>query len=189
MLLHGDEVARTQNGNNNAYCQDNELTWQRWSADISEREMLEWTKRIVAFRKEHPVLRRRGFFRGRGIRGSNMKDIVWFRDDGGEMEEANWDEAHRRALGVHVAGAASDLTDERGELLTDNSLIMLFNASDEAVPFNLPRGIGSGRWLLCFDTADPRRQEDSHIDLSSPVSVEARSLVVFRSAARSVTPS
>jgi isoamylase len=190
MLLHGDEVARTQAGNNNGYCQDNQTTWQRWAIDEKEHEQFEWVQRIVAFRKQHPVLRRRGFFRGRSIRGSDVKDITWFRDDGAEMEESDWEEGYRRALGVLVAGAAADLTDERGELVTDHSIVMLFNASAEEVDFRLPAIATNTRWILCFDSAKPERAEgSSEASAADGVAVAGRALTVFRSANVSVTPS
>jgi glycogen operon protein len=183
MLLHGDEVARTQGGNNNAYCQDNETSWQRWDLGPMERETRGWVRRMVQFRKEHPVLRRRGFFRGRAIRGSDVKDILWFREDGQEMSEADWEEPHRRALGIHLAGAAADLTDARGDRLADTSLMILFNASDNEVAFALPPHLASEGWSFCFDTADPDRKEDYSGGTlpAGPMTVQGKALIVLKS--------
>ncbi len=187
MLLHGDEVGRTQLGNNNAYCQDNEVSWQEWTGDPAAREMLDWVKRVVAFRKRHPVLRRRGFFRGRPIRGSGVKDITWFREDGQEMSDSEWDEAHRRALGVLIAGAATDLVDERGQRFTDQSLLLLFNAAEDEVAFVLPRLAQRGPWELCLDSAHPGAQGGSW-SAGKSVPLTSRSLVVFQSARPAETP-
>lgn len=187
MLLHGDEVLRTQGGNNNAYCQDNETSWQRWDPGPRESAHLEWTRRVVEFRKRHPVLRRRGFFRGRQIRGTSTKDISWFKEDASEMAEGDWDDGYRRALAVRLAGAASDLVDERGNVLLDNSILMLFNASEEPVEFVIPPDGGSASWLLAFDTAAPEMPEHSE---SAPPGhrrvVSPRSLVVFESPEKAV---
>jgi glycogen operon protein len=133
------------------------------------------------------VLRRRGFFRGRLIRGSDTKDISWFRDDGEEMSEGDWDEGHRRALAVHLAGAAADLTDERGELLSDNSLLLFFNAADSEVTFQIPDRLASSGWRFCLDTANPSRPEedDEARSIRQPASItlQPKSLVVFKSEA------
>jgi isoamylase len=161
MLLHGDEMGRSQQGNNNGYCQDNELTWQPWARDAEAEGLLTWTKRMVALRKRHPLLRRRGFFRGRQIRGSGVKDISWLREDALEMQEGDWDDGHRRALAVQLAGEAADLLDEQGHGVIDDTLLILFNASDGDVRFKLPPAPGSGRWSLVFDTMRPELAEDS----------------------------
>ena len=182
MLLHGDEVARTQGGNNNAYCQDSEISWQGWNLGSRERGQLQWTRRIVEFRKRHPVLRRRGFFRGRQIRGTSTKDISWFREDAEEMTEGDWDDGYRRALAVRLAGAASDLIDERGNVLLDNSILMLLNASEEPVEFVIPPDGGSAEWLLAFDTESPAKAANS--ETAAPGSkrlLPPHSLVVFES--------
>jgi isoamylase len=159
MLLHGDELGRTQQGNNNTYCQDNELTWQEWDLDADAKAMLAWVRRVVALRKAHPLLRRRDFFRGRKIRGSDVKDITWLKEDGSEMEEGDWDDGHRKALGVHLPGEASDLMDERGNPVIDDSLLILFNASETDIPFKLPMPGGDQRWFLAFDSNRPQVEE------------------------------
>jgi len=187
MLLHGDEVARTQSGNNNAYCQDNETSWQRWELGEPEQAQLEWTRRIMAFRKRHPVLRRRGFFRGRQVLGTTTKDISWFRDDAVEMTESDWDDGYRRALAVRLAGAASDLVDEHGNVLLDNSLLILLNASEDPVDFVIPPDGGSAEWLLAFDTASPEKAD--HSESAAPGSKRTlvpRSLVVFESSEKAI---
>ncbi len=189
MLLHGDEVARTQGGNNNAYCQDNEISWQRWDLGPREKAQLQWTRQIVDFRRRHPVLRRRGFFRGRKIRGTPTKDISWFREDAVEMTEGDWDDGYRRALAVRLAGAASDLIDERGNVLLDNSILMLLNASSEDVEFSIPPDGGSASWLLAFDTASPGKAAGSESAApGSKRTLPPHSIVVFESPEKAQAP-
>jgi isoamylase len=159
MILHGDEVARTQRGNNNAYCQDNELAWQPWGLSDDQRKMLEWTRRVIRLRREHAVLRRRNFFRGRPIRGSDLKDILWVRPDGEEMSEEQWQDSSVRAVGVYLSGHAADITDDEGQSIVGDSLLILFNTSDRAVPFTLPDVNHPHAWRLALDTTHPDRPE------------------------------
>ncbi|MGI8424445.1 MAG: glycogen debranching protein GlgX [Chloroflexota bacterium] len=161
MLLHGDEVARTQQGNNNVYCQDNETAWQRWDSSPPQREQLEWTRRVLAVRAAHPLLRRRDYFRGRPIRGGGTTDISWLRRDGEEMSEEQWNNQNLRTLGLWLAGNAADLLDERGNRAVDDTLVILMNSSPEAVRFRLPPAPGSERWTLVLDTERPGAAEGS----------------------------
>src|SRR5690606_14451480 len=179
MLLHGDEVSRTQGGNNNAYCQDNETTWQRWDWTEHEREMLAWTKRVIALRARHPVLRRRNYFRGRPIRGTGIKDIAWLVPDGGEMTDQEWHDPETRALGMQLAGVASDLTDEEGRPIIDDTLRILRNASAENVQFQLPPAAQS--WQFVLDTARPHRREGSEYHYpGDKYPLTARSIAILR---------
>ncbi|MGE5596544.1 MAG: glycogen debranching protein GlgX [Hyphomicrobiales bacterium] len=161
MLLHGDEVGRTQQGNNNAYCQDNEITWQRWDLGSEERDLLDWTRRMIALRRDHPVLRRRNYFRGRPIRGTDIKDISWITPSGREMGDAEWHDPETRTLGMLLAGVASDLTDEEGKPVVDDSLLILLNADHENVEFRLPPAPAATRWIFVLDTAEPDAAEGS----------------------------
>jgi glycogen operon protein len=159
MILHGDEIARTQRGNNNAYCQDNEIAWQPWKLTDEQRAMLEWTRRVIRLRREHAVLRRRNFFRGRPIRGSDLKDILWVSPSGTEMSEAEWQDGSVRAVGVYLSGQAADVTDDQGQPIAGDSLLILFNTSDRAVQFTLPP-VDHGRdWRLALDSSHPDWQE------------------------------
>ncbi|HEX6030033.1 MAG TPA: glycogen debranching protein GlgX [Tepidiformaceae bacterium] len=159
MLLYGDEVARTQRGNNNVYCQDNELSWQPWHLSPEQRDMLEWTRRVIALRKRHPVLRRRDFFRGRPIRGFGTRDITWLRADGREMRDADWGRQDVHCLGMYLPGAAADMYDDAGQPVIDDSLVLLFNNAERTVPFRLPVPPGEQRWALALDTARPEKEE------------------------------
>jgi glycogen operon protein len=153
MLLGGDELDRTQRGNNNAYCQDNELSWLEWSLTPERQRLLQFCCRMVRLRREHPILRRRHFFQGRPIRGSGVKDIIWLKPDGGEMTDAEWRESHARSLGVYLSGDSFTETDAQARRLSDASFLLLFNAHHDEVPFTLPQFLPEARWLMVMDTA------------------------------------
>jgi isoamylase len=155
MLLHGDEVGRTQRGNNNAYCQDNEISWLSWEREGWQDELLGWTQRLVKLRSEHVLLRRREYFQGRPIRRAGVKDIYWLRPDGEEMTDADWFDPEVRCLGMLLPGPAADLTDEEGLPAPDDTLLLLVNASEEGVSFRLPEAVGRRYWELTLDSAKP----------------------------------
>jgi isoamylase len=193
MILHGDEIARSQGGNNNAYCQDNEIAWQPWALRPEQEKMLEWTRRVIRLRREHAVLRRRNFFRGRPIRGGDLKDILWVRPDGKEMSEAEWQDSAVRALGVYLSGHAADITDDAGLPIVGDSLLVLFNTSDRAVTFTFPAVNHGNAWRLALDTANPDRPEGRPRGFDGRrYRVGPRSVVVFKhpeaDAARLSTP-
>ena len=156
MLLAGDEIGRTQKGNNNAYCQDNEVSWIDWKLDRPRRELLEFTRHLIQLVHAHPVLRRRNFFQGRRIRGSEVKDLVWFRADGKEMTDEDWTHADNRCFGLRLAGDAIEEWDERGNPVVDDTLLILLNAHHEIMPFVLPAHRRKVRWELILDTYDPK---------------------------------
>jgi glycogen operon protein len=154
MLCAGDEVGRTQDGNNNAYCQDNELSWMDWQLDDAARALLIFCRKLVRLRQQHPVFRRRKFFQGRQIRGAHVKDLTWFEPSGREMTDDAWNATFVRALMVRLAGDALDEVDEAGNPVTDATFLLLLNAHEEAVPFRLPSpGLNRG-WRLVFDTTN-----------------------------------
>ncbi|MBW5425790.1 glycogen debranching protein GlgX [Streptomyces sp. BG9H] len=152
MLSHGDEFARTQGGNNNAYCQDNEVAWVRWPD--GESPILEFTRAMAMLRRDHPVFRRRRFFHGRPVQGTRdeLSDIAWFTPEGGEMEQHDWDASHARALSVFLNGNAISEPGPRGERISDDSFLLMFNASPEPLEFVVP--VNHGRqWQVVVDTA------------------------------------
>ena len=153
MLSHGDECGRTQKGNNNAYCQDNELSWIHWDWDIHAQQLLEFTSQLIHFRRKHPIFRRPKFFQGRKIRGSEVKDIMWFNPGGIEMSDEEWTTGFVRTLGMLLSGNTIDVQDEYGELIRDDTFLLLCNAFHEAVNFVLP-GEAQIRWELILDTQD-----------------------------------
>ena len=152
MLLAGDEIGRTQRGNNNAYCQDNEISWVDWALDPPRLRLLDYARRMIALRRDHPVFRRRHFFQGRSVRGSGEKDIAWLTPDGTEMSDEEWNNNFARCLGVFLGGEALQEVDERGRRVVDDSFLLLFNAHHDAIPFKLP-DLGAAGWLALVDTA------------------------------------
>jgi len=163
MLQAGDEIGRTQDGNNNAYCQDNELSWVDWRLDRPRRELLEFTRAVIQLFHDHPVLRRRKFFQGRRIRGSEVKDLAWFRPDGKEMTDEDWNDSSARCLGLRLAGDAIEDVDARGNRIVDDTLLILLNAHYESIPFVLPAHRARVRWEVVLDTSlsvgKPRRRQ------------------------------
>ncbi|HZI82413.1 MAG TPA: glycogen debranching protein GlgX, partial [Casimicrobiaceae bacterium] len=152
MLVHGDEMGRSQRGNNNAYCQDNEISWLDWSLREANGPLIGFVRRLTELRREHPVLRRRSFFQGRSIIGPDIKDIVWLNPDGREMSDAEWGQSFVRCLGMCLAGKALEEQDERGRPVVDDDLLILINAHHEAIPFSLPSLDGSNGWRAVLDT-------------------------------------
>ncbi len=181
MLQAGDELGRTQRGNNNAYCQDTELSWVDWQLDRGRRELLEFTRRLIRLRHAHPVLRRRKFFQGRRIRGSEVKDLAWFRPDGKEMSDEDWANGFARSLGLRLAGDAIEEVDARGNRIVDDTLLILLNAHHEPLPFLLPAHRRGVRWELVLDRrAASLRGHPVLIRGGRAYDLEARSMAVFR---------
>jgi glycogen operon protein len=179
MIAHGDELGRTQRGNNNAYCQDNELSWIDW--DNADQDLLEFTRSVTALRAAHPVLRRRRFFFGDRSHSprSIMPDIEWFRTDGREMTDEDWSSGFAKSLGVYLNGAAITEPDEHGRRVADDSFLMLFNAHWEPLEFAVPDTRFGELWSVALDTADPRVEGRAEIKAGSTVTVEARALLVL----------
>ena len=152
MLLGGDEIGRTQRGNNNGYAQDNEISWYHWDLQRRDRQLLAFTRSLIRLFKAHPVVRRRHFFQGRQIRGSRVKDLTWFAPDGTEMTDEEWQAPGVRTLAVQYAGDAIDDRGPRGERIIDDTLLVIFNADDRPVAFTLPNHEVAKRWETVFDT-------------------------------------
>jgi len=155
MISGGDELCRTQQGNNNAYCQDNPISWTDWTLTPERQEFLEFTRHVIRVWKEHPVMRRRKFFQGRRIRGAEVQDIAWLDPTGAEMTDDMWTSPDMRALGVRLNGDAIQEVDERGRPITGDTLLLLLNADERPVSFVLPVAAPIERWDTLFDTADP----------------------------------
>ena len=152
MLLAGDERSRTQHGNNNAYCQDNETGWIDWTETPERAALTEFVRKLIALRRSHRTFRRRDFFHGRPLNGRNVKDVVWLKPDGGEVAEHEWNQEHARSLGLFLAGGELDEIDRYGEPARDDDFLLLFNAHHEPVEFRIPLFDG-GTWHGLIDTS------------------------------------
>ncbi len=155
MLTSGDEIGRGQGGNNNTYCQDSAFNWLNWEAPGADWELFAFVATCLRLRREHPVLRRRHFFQGRYLHGSEVKDIHWLKPDGSEMSDQEWEHHHARCLGVLLIGAAIGETDMHGRRIEDDNFLLLFNAHHEPLPFMLPKSPGGAIWTAALDTARP----------------------------------
>jgi isoamylase len=175
MLRAGDELSHTQQGNNNAYIHDNELSWLSWDLDARKKAFLAFVSRCFAVRRQNAVLRRRGFFRGRQIEGRKVKDATWIRPDGLEMTEADWRRADNGILGMLVHGPATDEMDERGRLIAGNTLLMLVNSGARSRLFHLPLIDEPGTWYEVVNTSRP----GSRVVRQQAVDLVAHSLILF----------
>jgi isoamylase len=181
MLLAGDEFGRTQRGNNNAYCQDNEISWVDWKLDRPRRQLLEFTELLIRIFHQHAVLRRHHFFQGRRIRGSEVKDLAWFRPDGKEMTDEDWANPEIRCFGLRLAGDAIEEVNERGNRVIDDTLLILLNAYHETIPFVLPAHRRKLHWWVVFDTSEPTtRREQRQLRGAAPYPLRDRSVVLLR---------
>ncbi|HUB02495.1 MAG TPA: glycogen debranching protein GlgX [Terriglobales bacterium] len=180
MLLAGDAIGRTQRGNNNAYCQDNEISWLDWEAASSNSEFTALVQKVIALRKNHPVFRRRNFFQGRAIKGAGVKDILWLRPDGQEMSDEEWNQANARTLGMFLSGSSVDEMDERGQPVTDENFLLLMNAHYESVPFQLPAAASEMTWVVLIDTSsESSRSPGLQYSSGTPYALQARSLALL----------
>jgi isoamylase len=155
MIAHGDELGRTQQGNNNVYCQDNELAWVDWKEAREYSVLAEFTAEVAALRAAHPVFRRRRYFQGRAIRGSNIEDIAWLRPDGQPMTDEDWGAGYARSLAVFLNGQGIPERDMMGQRVVDDSFLLLFNAGHRPTTFTLPDDSYGGAWQTVVDTNDP----------------------------------
>jgi isoamylase len=179
MLLGGDEMGHTQGGNNNAYCQDNEISWLDW--DTLDDGLLEFAARLIALRREHPVFHRRRWFQGKAIRGAEVRDLGWFRPDGELMSDEDWQHGFAKSLGVFLNGDAMESLDERGEPVLDDSFYVLFNAHHEPLAFRLPCRPNWGEsWRKVLDTDRPfPEKEEEILAAGGELQVAGRAVVVL----------
>jgi isoamylase len=180
MLWAGDEIGRTQGGNNNAYGQDNAISWFPWPLAAAHATQLELTRQLIRLRLEQPVFHRRKFFQGRRIHGSDVKDLSWFRPDGKEMTDEEWNNWFSRCIGLRLAGDAIEETDDTGAPLVGETYLMLLNAHHESVPFVLPAHRARMRWELVLDTRRPEPGPRSRVRGGDPYPLHGRSLAAFR---------
>jgi len=179
MICGGDELGRSQHGNNNAYCQDNALSWYHWQLNPAGQDLLDFLRYLIRLRKAQPVLRRRRFFQGRAIRGHGVKDISWFTPAGQEMDDAAWNAHFVRTFGVRLSGTDLHEQDEAGDPITGDTLYLGFNAHDAGVRFVLPAHAPDARWERILDTAQPDWHR-AHVLPDHSYDVASRSVVAFR---------
>ncbi len=180
MLLGGDEMGRTQWGNNNAYCQDNEISWLHWELDDRDRALLDFTRALIALRRDHPSLRRLKFFQGRQIRGADAEDLAWFRPDGQQMTDEEWEQGWVRVLGMFIGGKALEQFDEDGNRLTDDDFFLLLNGSENGVTFTIPALNGDERWSVVIDTTVAEVPiADRTVVAGKEIELRARSMLVL----------
>jgi len=160
MLLAGDEMGRSQQGNNNPYCQDNEISWVNW--DLQDHALLEFSQQLINFRLQHPIFRRRKWFQGRAIHGSEVRDIVWFNPDGGEMTDKQWNDGLAKAIAIFLNGEEISTPGSRGERIVDDNFLIIFNAHYEAIEFTLPKMLQQWEWVTLIDTTLPQFVEQGY---------------------------
>ena len=180
MIAHGDEIGRTQKGNNNVYCQDNELAWMDWKLTPESVELLAFTQHVVALRQQHPVFRRRRFFQGDASHGgeSALGDIAWFTPSGEHMGETDWRNGFARSVSVFLNGSAIPEPGPRGERIIDDSFLLLLNGHHEPLAFTLPGDVYGKSWDVVFDTA-AGLVNGENLKAADDVKLEARSTVVL----------
>jgi glycogen operon protein len=180
MICGGDEIGRTQKGNNNAYCQDNEISWNDWKLDEEKRDLLAFCRHLIRMARKHPVFRRRNFFQGRRIRGAEVKDLTWFKPTGNEMTDAAWSSDAIRSLMVRLDGESIDETDAEGNRIVDDTFLLLMNADRDSVMFTLPAHRLELPWVRVLDTSESEWGR-TNILRGNRYRVRGHSMAVFRS--------
>jgi isoamylase len=182
MISHGDELGRTQQGNNNVYCQDNEVSWINWAQ--ADTDLMEFTRAVSALRTAHPVFRRRRFFSGKPVRrrgAAGMPDIAWFAPDGSEMTEEDWESGFAKSIAAYLNGQGIPDLDVRGQRVTDDSFVLCFNAHDEPIEFTLPPKEFGAAWVPVIYTADtPVAGQAKPVTAGAKVAIDARAVMVLQ---------
>lgn len=178
MIRGGDELSHSQQGNNNAYCQDNELSWLNWELADEQREFLDFCRKVIAVWRDHPAFQRRHFFQGRPIRGSKVRDITWLTPSSQEMTDADWHSETARSLGVVLSGDQIDEVDEQGAPITDSTMLLLLNSSPHDTKFTLPTLPAHEYWWPLLDTAKPKVKAARRAGAQT-LTLSARSMIVF----------
>ncbi len=181
MIAHGDELGRSQNGNNNVYCQDSELSWMDWSLAEKNSDLLAFARKVTTLRKQHPVFRRRRFFEGEPIRSADeLHDIAWLTPDGREMTHEDWGKPLHKCVAVFLNGEAITSPDARGERVVDDSFLLCFNADERTLEFVMPHADYAQEWTVELDTNDPVGEADQVVNAEEKITVPSRSLLVLR---------
>jgi glycogen operon protein len=179
MLLAGDEFGHTLKGNNNAYCQDNELTWLEWELNESQKKQLAYTRGVIALRKLHPVFQRQKFFQGRSLRQQELRDVLWYMPDGKEMDDAAWNAGFSQCLGMWLDGELYGEVDDHGEPIHGDTLLLILNAYHQPIPFTMPAIPEGSRWEPLLDTAQPPDHQKT-LGMGEQYPLQGRSLAVLR---------
>ncbi|TXK28600.1 glycogen debranching protein GlgX [Pontibacter qinzhouensis] len=178
MLVAGDEIGRTQQGNNNAYCQDNEISWLNWQE--ADKELLEFTQKLISLRRNHPTFSRRRWFQGQPIKGVGLEDIGWFLPDGKEMSEEHWNQDHAKSLAIFLNGRGLHSRGPKGEQIIDDSFYVIFNAHYEPISFKLPLKKYGEEWTKILDTSENRVEEEGiTYGARKTIKVDGRSIVLL----------
>jgi glycogen operon protein len=180
MLSHGDELGRTQHGNNNVYCQDNDISWIDW--DTADSDLIEFTRSVSALRAAHPVFRRRRFFDGRPVREAGtegLPDIAWFAPDGSDMTAEDWETGYAKSVAVYLNGQGIADPDVRGQRVVDDSFLLCFNAHYEPIEFVVPPAQFAGRWIPAISTSANSTRDA--VAAGNAVKVDARAVLVLQS--------
>ena len=179
MLLAGDEQGHTQRGNNNAYCQDNEISWLDW--ENADKELIEFTSKLIDFRKSHPVFSRKNWFKGKPVRKKGLTDIAWFKPDATEMTDDDWNDGFAKSLGIFLYGDGLRTVDQDNKPIVDDSFYLIFNAHFESLDFKLPSDKYGRKWTKVFDTFDPPREEKKEYKPDEVVKAGERSFILLQS--------
>jgi isoamylase len=179
MMVAGDELSRTQMGNNNAYCQDNEISWIDW--EKADKDLLEFTRQLIHLRKKHPIFQRRRWFQGQPIKGVGLEDINWFLPNGAEMTDDHWQNDFAKSLGVYLNGLGIRSVGPKGEKIVDDHFYIMFNAHSDPLEFNLPSRRYGNYWLKILDTRDSKIDENGmRYKAGDKIMAEGRSVILFR---------
>jgi isoamylase len=177
MLLAGDELSRTQKGNNNAYCQDNEISWLNWQS--ADQDLIDFTRKLIAFRKAHPIFCRRKWFQGQPIKGMGVEDIAWFLPEGTEMTEEHWNTSFAKSLAIYLNGKGIRTPGPKGEAVVDDSFYVIFNAHHEDLKYKLPEEKYGKQWIKVLDTFDGGIQQGKSFQAQQVITVAGRSVVLL----------
>ncbi|HEX7004335.1 MAG TPA: glycogen debranching enzyme GlgX, partial [Trueperaceae bacterium] len=185
MICGGDEIGRTQQGNNNGYCQDNEISWYDWELTARNEALLDFTRRLIRLRREHPVLRRRKFFQGNRLHDSELGDIEFFQPDGSPMNDEHWEQGWIRTMGMLLNGRAMAETDERGRPIEDDVLLLLVNGDSSDQLFTLPANSLAREWRVLVDTNSPG-EPDREVPAGEEYRLQPRTLALLAAVAPEV---
>ncbi|HEY9001553.1 MAG TPA: glycogen debranching protein GlgX [Mucilaginibacter sp.] len=179
MLLAGDEIGRTQQGNNNSYCQDNEISWIDWNN--ADKELLDFTSKLIHLRREHAAFSRKNWFRGEPVKGNGIEDIAWFQPDGSNMTSEHWNQDFAKSIAVFLNGQGLHAVNSEGEKMVDDNFYIIFNASGEAIEYKLPGEEYAKDWRIIFDTAKYSQEEGQQLyHANETIKIDGRSVILLQ---------